>query len=356
MENNNSRLNPMKVSDMLKMAVRISHQNINFIIFILLTSLPLFCTMVLYELILQTTLVQASKILEPPHGYFYDSWPIPFYVGDLLSKDFCFELIQVSIVYLVPLHLLELFSAILTVDLASKMYTGETPMNLGEMVQRSLKEARFKGPLITSMLVHYLSTSITSGLIWLVIQYYFISRNIYHGYFFVIFFAAAFIGLLTKYLEWSALWNMSIVHSVLEEVCGIEAYSISDYFSRESNGNGLLLMLVFFLWGFVLRSLCLYFGCYKRVAGIIVPVCLLWMGNLIKWVTCLIYFYDCKERSLEIVEEKVKKAKAKATGGEELLKESNQSEEMNYEQKKPEAEPSDANNEQKKPEAEPLDV
>ncbi|XP_057494174.1 uncharacterized protein LOC130779522 [Actinidia eriantha] len=310
MENNNSRLNPMKVSDMLKMAVRISHQNINFIIFILLTSLPLFCTMVPYELILQTTLVQVSKILEPPQGYFYYSWPIPFYVGDLLSKDFCFELIQVSIVYLVPLHLLELFSTILTVDLASKLYKGETPMNFREMVQRSLKEARFK----------------------------------------------AFIGLLTKYLEWSALWNMSIVLSVLEEVCGIEAYSISDYFSRESNGNGLLLMLVFFLWGFVLRSLCLYFGCYKRVAGLIVPVCLLWIGNLIKWVTCLIYFYDCKERSLEIVEEKVKKAKAEATGGEELLKESNQSEEVNCEQKKPEAEPSDANNEQKKTEAEPLDV
>ncbi|GFY88302.1 hypothetical protein Acr_06g0002420 [Actinidia rufa] len=279
MENNNSRLNQRKVSDMLKMAVRISHQNINFIIFILLTSLPLFCTMVLYELILQTTLVQASKILEPPHGYFYDSWPIPFYVGDLLSKDFCFELIQVSIVYLVPLHLLELFSAILTVDLASKMYTGETPMNLGEMVQRSLKEARFKGPLITSMLVHYLSTCITSGLIWTVNQ-----------------------------------------------VFGVECIVEHEYCA--------------FCFG----------------GGIIVPVCLLWMGNLIKWVTCLIYFYDCKERSLEIVEEKVKKAKAKATGGEELLKESNQSEEVNYEQKKPEAEPSDANNEQKKPEAEPLDV
>ena len=336
MENNNSKLNQMKVTDMLKMAVRISHQNINFIIFILLASIPLFCTMVHYELILQTTLVQASKILEPPRGYFYYSWPIPFYMDDLLSKDFCFELIQVSIIYLVALHLLELFSTILTVDLASKLYMGETPMNFREMVQRSIKEARFKGPLITSIIVHHLSTCTILGIIGLVIQYYYISRNLYHGYLLVIVFAAAFIALLTKYLEWSAMWNMSIVISVLEEVCVTEAYALSNRFSRGNNGNGLLLMLVFFLWGFVLRSLCLRFGCYETVGGIIVPTSLLWVGNLIKWVTCTVYFYDCKEQSLEIVEENVE-AKA-TTDGETPLKERDQSEKTTCEQKKPEAE------------------
>ncbi|GFY88301.1 hypothetical protein Acr_06g0002410 [Actinidia rufa] len=299
MENNNSSLNQRKVSDMLKMA--------------------------------------PQKILEPPYGYFYNSWPLPFYLIDRLSKDCCFKLIQVSIVYLVPLHLLELFSAVLTVDLASKLHTGETPMNFSEIVQRSIKEARFKGPLITSILVHYLSTCTILGIIWLVIQYYYISRNLYHGYLLVIVFAAAFIALLTKYLEWSAMWNMSIVISVLEEVCGTEAYALSDRFSRGNNGYGLLLMLVFFLWGFVLRSLCLRFGCYEKVGGIVVPASLLWVGNLIKWVACTIYFYNCKEQNLEIVEENVE-AKAQTTDGETPLKERDQSEKTIYQQKKPEAE------------------
>ncbi|PSS16244.1 hypothetical protein CEY00_Acc13741 [Actinidia chinensis var. chinensis] len=76
---------------MIKMAVRISHQNTNYSSFILLTSLPLFFTMVLYELLLQTTLVQASKILEPPYDYFYNSWSLPFYLIHRLSKDCCFK-------------------------------------------------------------------------------------------------------------------------------------------------------------------------------------------------------------------------------------------------------------------------
>ena len=83
----------------------------------------------------------------------------------------------------------------------------------------------------------------------------------------------------------------SIVISVLEEVCGIEAYALSNHFSRGNNGNGLLLML-FILWGFVLRSMCLDFGCYETVGRIIVPASLFWVRHLIKWVAYMIYFYD----------------------------------------------------------------
>ncbi|XP_057471964.1 uncharacterized protein LOC130760603 [Actinidia eriantha] len=174
---------------MLKMSVRISHQNNNFSIFILLTSLPLFFTMVLYELILQTTLVQASKILEPPYGYFYNSWPLPFYLIHRLSKDCLFQ-VDSSEHRLSnapsPLRALRCHSEYrLSVEAAHGRDTDEFQQDSAEIYQRSK-----------------------------------VQRNLYHGYLLVIVFATAFIALLTKYLEWSAMWNMSIVISVLEEVSG----------------------------------------------------------------------------------------------------------------------------------------
>ena len=86
---------------------------------------------------------------------------------------------------------------------------------------------------------------------------------------------------------------MSIVTSILEGIYGTKAFALWDYFSKKRKekgleGHRLLSMLVFFLWGFALQSLSLYFGFYKRVRGVIVLVCLLCMGNVMKWVTSTI--------------------------------------------------------------------
>lgn len=311
----------LEVSVILKKAVRISSSNINFIRFIFLTSLPLFGIMVFFELILGRTLVKALKITEPPYSYFYHGWPLPFFLQGRLSKDFCVDLIQVGFLYFFPLRLLELFNGILTVDSASKLYTGEKPMALGLMVQNYI-EARFRSPFITLICVFYTSNCVILGSIWIATLYFFIVRNISHGYFFVsALFAAACLVLLTKYLEWSAIWTMSIAISVLEKgICGRGAFALSDRFSRDSKGDGLLLMLVFFLWELGLRSLCLYFGCYKRVGGVIVSAALICVGNVIKWVACMIYFCDRRDGFLVNVEEKVQ-AKAQEVDRETMLRE-----------------------------------
>lgn len=50
---------------------------------------------------------------------------------------------------------------------------------------------------------------------------------------------------------------MSIVISILEGIYGAEALALSAYFIRGNHRHGLILMLVFFLWGVSLRLPCL---------------------------------------------------------------------------------------------------
>ncbi|BBG94095.1 Probable carotenoid cleavage dioxygenase 4, chloroplastic, partial [Prunus dulcis] len=57
----------------------------------------------------------------------------------------------------------------------------------------------------------------------------------------------------------------------------IKAFALAIYFSSGSEWRGILLMLMFFAW----------------------EISLFCFGNVVKWVTCTIYFRDCKNRALE---------------------------------------------------------
>ncbi|GAU19127.1 hypothetical protein TSUD_79500 [Trifolium subterraneum] len=70
------------------------------------------------------------------------------------------------------------------------------------------------------------------------------------------------------YLEWSAIWDMSIVISVLDGIYGIGALRVSYYFI--SGGSGIFVQI-----------------------GVLIVV------NTLKWVACVIYFNDCEERKME---------------------------------------------------------
>ncbi|XP_059447744.1 uncharacterized protein LOC132179118 [Corylus avellana] len=294
------------VFDIIKQAPTIFPNIFIFIIFIFLTSLPLFFFMVYYEIFLQTTLVDASNILKKRSGYyFYSVWStetdsIRPAIPQKSTKDVLHEFAQRGLLHLVPRHLLELCTVIVTVDLASKIHAEEREMTLKEMIHRPINGARMRGTFITSLYVLFFSTCTLSGLIWLVMSYYAVWRHpMFADCGFLVFYGPIFVALLTKYLEWSAVWNMGIVISVLEGTYGIEALLHSAYFSRGSERRGLLLMLVFFVWGQGLRLASLYFGCYEGGMGIVAQVGLWWLGNVFKWVVCMLYFYDCKKRTLE---------------------------------------------------------
>jgi hypothetical protein len=273
----------------------------NFIIFVFLTSLPLFFFMVYYEISLQRTLVDASNILKLSGPYSYSDWSILPAIPVKSTKDFRHELVRLGLLYLVPRHLLELCAIIVTVDLASKIHVEErVTTTLKEMMHRPIYGARMRGTFITSLYVLFFSTCTLSGLIFLVTSYFVVWRGSMFLGFFLVFYGPIFVALLAKYLEWSGVWNMSIVISVLEGTYGAEALLHSAYFSRGSERRGQLLVLVFFVWGQGLRLSSLYFGWYEGGSwGIAAQVGLWCLGNVLKWVVFILYFYDCKKRTLE---------------------------------------------------------
>ncbi|BFG16461.1 hypothetical protein CerSpe_027350 [Prunus speciosa] len=294
----------LEAFDILRKALIISARNINFFIFTILTSLPLFFFLVYYEIFLQNFLVEIFEIVKqsPGYDYCYSIWPTGLNVDITrkLNKEFLDELIQLCLLYLVPLHLLELSTVLVIGDLASKIYTEEGPMmSLKEMVNKPFDKARLKGTFITSVYVLFLSTCILLGLISLVTTYFVVLRNFGCDVFFAALCLPAFVGLLALYLALSAVWNMSLVISMLDGVHGTGALALAIYYSRGSEWCGLRLMLVFFAWGEGLRLPCLYFGCYEGEYGIVAQISLFCLGNVLKWVVCVVYFYDCKNRAFK---------------------------------------------------------
>ncbi|KAG6650889.1 hypothetical protein CIPAW_06G074300 [Carya illinoinensis] len=222
----------LDVLDILKAAPTIFSKNFNFIIFILFISLPLFFFMVYYEIFLQRTL---SNILDQSyiHDLQYHPWSgVTSEVTTELRTTFSHQLVQLGFLYLVPFHLLELCTMIVTVDLASKIYAEDRPiLTLKGMLYKQIYGARIR---------------------------------------------------------------------VLEGTFGVRAMALSARFNRGSERRGLLLMAVFFVWGLGLRLPCLYFGCYEgEIMGIVAQVGLYCLGNVLKWVVCMLYFYDCKKQTLE---------------------------------------------------------
>lgn len=276
---------------MLKESLMIPYKTTNFILLSFLASLPLFCFMVFHEMILQRTLTVTWEIIRqlPPQASF-NHWLMIRAAGDFFCK-----LIQLSLLHLLPLHLSELCAAVVTVDLSSKTYMKEKPITPMELLQRLLNKERVKGILVTSAYVYFVSTCFLLGSTWLVTNYYVIVRCFFYNMFTASLFRVAAIALLVKYLEWTAMWNLSIVISTLEEVHGADALALSAYFCRGSERQGLSLMLVFFMWGVGLRLAFFYCGCNEIGWRSVLQVSLICMGNVIKWVACMIYFYHRKE-------------------------------------------------------------
>lgn len=298
----------LEVLDILKEAATLYVKNINFIIFTFLTSLPFFFVMVYFEMLFQQTLVETPKIISalPFYERYYSGTFIYYYHTDTnystaksFSKDYLPVLIQLGFIYMVPLHVLELCSAISTTDLASKLHYEKSTMSLKQMFQESIDMSIMKGTFITSLYMLSLSTCLLIAFPWTVNNCYgFLS--VFGGY--IVFAVICFVAvakLLMVYLEWCAIWNMSIVISVLDGIYGIGALRVSYFFSRGNQKRGLILMLVFFVLGLCLRLSCVSRGCYKGGSGIFLQIGVLTVVNTLKWVSCVVYFYDCKERKME---------------------------------------------------------
>ncbi|KAK0588954.1 hypothetical protein LWI29_007651 [Acer saccharum] len=119
-------------------------------------------------------------------------------------------------------------------------------------------------------------------------------------------FGMPLMALLTKHIEWSGIWNMGIVISILEEKHGDVAIGVSAYMSRGCRKSGFLLAFVFFAWKIAMRLSCIYYlQSHKGRIGLNVveviggKVCLDCVANFMMWVGFVVYYYDCKKRFLE---------------------------------------------------------
>ncbi|KAG5244437.1 Transmembrane protein [Salix suchowensis] len=154
-----------------------------------------------------------------------------------------------------------------------------------------------KGPLITSIYALLLDSLVSVGLVSMVM--YICLGSI--SSFFSMVFSVVFLGLLSKYIEWSAVWNMGILISILEDKHGDVALIISAYRTRGSRQQGFLLMLVFFAWRLALRSAFIYVGWDgggRGVAVTIVHASLVCSAKMWLWLVFIVYFYDCQKKSL----------------------------------------------------------
>ena len=300
----------LEVLDILKEAVTIYVKNINFIIFTFLTSLPFLFAMFYFETLFQETVVDTPQIIEnvllPFYDRLYERFQVWYYIDfyqdstvKSFSKDYLPVLIQLGFMYLVPLHVLEVCSAIVTVYITSKLRSENNKMSLKKMFQESIDMSIMKGTFITSLYMLALSTGLLLAAAWTVSNCYTFNRYFGCYLFFAVIGFVALAKLLMVYLEWSAIWNMSIVISVLDGILGAGALRVSCFFSSGNQKRGFHLMLVFFVLGLCLRLSCVSLGCYKGGYGIFVQIGLLSVVNTLKWVSCMIYFCDCKEKKME---------------------------------------------------------
>lgn len=299
------QLEKLNVLEILKEAIKIPYKCPKFIFLTFLTSLPLIITMLLHEIVLQASMVETKSILTPLSGYlnsyYFDSYQ---YFGSynaeldtivMLFHNISPRFFQLAFLYLVPLHLLDLFNTIITVNSASTIYAGR-PVSLAEMLLTPFRNmSRIQGLLITSLYVLLLNSFVLLGLVWAVTNSVFPLL----GTFFMIAYGMASIVLLVKWIEWSAVWNNSIIFSVLDDKHGLDALGASGYFCRGSRNRGLNLMMMFFVWRIFLRLSCYYVGGHEKWIDLVVTSFLSCVGNVMKWVVCTVYFYDCKKRTME---------------------------------------------------------
>ncbi|XVF44035.1 hypothetical protein PTKIN_Ptkin02bG0087900 [Pterospermum kingtungense] len=300
MENDYTRImfkGKLNLFDIFKQALTIPNTNISFIIFSFLTSLPFFCFFVFFEInILQGVFLQATKFLQQPlfHPDYY------YYSGRYERPNLLLGLIQLFVLYLIPYQLLEFLNIITIVPTASMIYAAEKPVSFRDMM--IIRKTRLKGPFITSIYVHLLSTTMILGLAGFLINCCIMAMGFkYQSYFDVLVTmvrGVGFTALFVKFLEWSAGWNMALVISILEEKYGIEALKFSAYINRNCSQRGLILMLVFFVWGLIIRLSCIFYGYNGELASVLFTF-LICLGNLMKWVICVVYYFDCKKGILE---------------------------------------------------------
>ncbi|KAF8011460.1 hypothetical protein BT93_J1925 [Corymbia citriodora subsp. variegata] len=297
----------------LREALRVCTASPRFLILAFLASFPLFCSLLLNELLLQQTFLNTAHfavdgISECSNISGSPGVQICYFLGPISALkrwvgEVSRELVLMSALYLVIVNPLDLLNTIVFVHNASAIYGGENLPSLREFFIRPFKKIDFRGPLVTFMYALALSCLALLGLVSLAYNLFGLSSPLSSVEFPRAISGVLFVALFAKYMEWSAIWNTGIVISILEGKHGDIALGVAAYLSRGSRRKGFALMLVFFIWRLALRLYCLYFVGHSEGSGFVattaVQVYLVCLGNVVKWSVFMVHYCDCKKRFLE---------------------------------------------------------
>lgn len=294
----------LRILGIMKEAVKITCKNPKFMIFTCLTSLPLLCSLFMYESLFMQTLAEAAKVLHKEGAESYSDCLLCLsgkgvMVVDRLIGEVSHNLLVLILSHLGIIQLCDFFNTVATVNSASVIHAGNETLTLKEMLIKHLMDSRLKGPLITSIYTLVLTSILSLGLLSLSVYIYILVRV---GSLLVVVFLVMFVALLRLYLEWGAVWEMGTVISILEDKEGDVALVVASCLSRENRGNGILLMIACLIWRLGLRMVCLFIamdGGGSKILILVVQISLVALANIIKWVSFVVYYVDCKQRRLE---------------------------------------------------------
>ncbi|KAF4395511.1 hypothetical protein G4B88_010975 [Cannabis sativa] len=199
----------------------------------------------------------------------------------------------------------------------------EKALTFFDMFHLRIEKVRLRATFVTFLYVVFLSTCTLLGLFFtpersgIVLNNFERVSSLGFNLFHHLIYGSNLLFLVIIYLPWCAIWNLGLVISILEGICGIKALGSAAYLSLRNTQNGVGLVLIFIIWELGLRALCLYFGCYKTWFGIIGLISLLCLGNSLKWASFVVYFQDCIWRvsKKKTGEEQVKSGYNLAIGG-----------------------------------------
>ncbi|CAN1195880.1 hypothetical protein LINPERPRIM_LOCUS32274 [Linum perenne] len=296
--------------DIIKASWNITSQNPHFILLSFLISLPAFLFSLWQQLLLQQLFfVAANFSIESVLTFRFNPW-YALHCTIAFIQHFYPTIILLSFSYLTIGHLLSLINTIVVVHSASTIYAGKKEtQNLKEMLFSPFRQVGLLGPYITSVCNSALGFLVLVGLASLGVQMFESPLNVWVS---KVVFGPIFVALLGKYVEWSAIWNTGLVLSILEGKHGYIGIGVSGYISRGSRMRGFLLMLALLVCRVVLTlrvGFFWYYGFFLNMesSGYVVLFCataageggLVWFGEVMNWVICTVYYYDCRRRFLE---------------------------------------------------------
>lgn len=290
--------------NILKESLTLALRNPRYVLFVILIWSPLFFSTVVYEILFEKTWYLFGRRRSFNHFYIMRSGS--YYLQENTNETAFSRYVYSCLLLLFVVHLVEFVISVITVNLASNLYTREgSELSLGEMISRPADAKRLNCSSLVSLYSTYLAVYVlrAAPAIWFLI-----------GFESVIIYMLAMIVILQKYLEFFASWSTSVVVSLLEDVYGIDAVRLSFFFMNGSTRCGTYLMAVFFVLGTGLRiPLLLCFDGPRngvimlsktgldenaKLRGIARAGLLCW-SNVIMWVVFVIYYHQCKKWVLE---------------------------------------------------------